>query len=137
MYKGGPIDHVTHVQGPVSQYSAESEYDSACIAGMDLAHFRMVIHEFLNKDPDIVPEEASLIILDSNSAKCMANKGKYTKRTRHILRRVNFVRNGENCKIHKIDWCKLGIQLEDIDTNNVCEHYLNPIMKYNMVRHDN
>ena len=32
---------------------------------MFLAHFRMIIHEFLNKDPDIVQVEAPLIMLDS------------------------------------------------------------------------
>ena len=36
----------------------------------------MVIHELLNKDPDIVPEEDPPIILDSKSAVCMANNGK-------------------------------------------------------------
>ena len=35
-YQGGPIDHVTHVPGPVAQSSAESEYNAACIAGMAL-----------------------------------------------------------------------------------------------------
>ena len=54
-YQGGPIDHGTHVSGPVAQPSAESEYNSACTGGMALAHFRMLIHEFLNKDPDIFP----------------------------------------------------------------------------------
>ena len=54
-YQGGPIDHVTHVPGPVAQSSAESEYNAACTAGMALAHFRMLIHELLNKDPYIVP----------------------------------------------------------------------------------
>ena len=53
-YQGGPIDHGRHVPGPVSQSSAESEYNVACTAGMDLAHFRMLIHELLNKDPYIV-----------------------------------------------------------------------------------
>ena len=46
---------------------------------MALAHFRMLIHELLRKDPDIVPEEAPLIVLDSKYAMCMANIGKYTK----------------------------------------------------------
>ena len=55
----------------------------------------MLIHKFLNKDPDIVPEEAPLLILDIKYALCMANGGKDTKHTRHIARRVNFVRNGE------------------------------------------
>ena len=67
---------------------------------MDLAHFIMLIHEFLNKDPDIVPEEAPLIILDCKFAMCMAKNGKDTKHNRNIARRMNFVRNGENCKMH-------------------------------------
>ena len=62
--QGGPIDHGTRVPGPVAQSSAESECNAACTAGMDLAHFRMLIHELQDKDPDIVPEEAPLIVLD-------------------------------------------------------------------------
>ena len=54
-YQCGQIDHDTHVSGPVAQSSAESDYNAACNAGMDLAHFRMLIHELLNKYPDIVP----------------------------------------------------------------------------------
>ena len=60
---------------------------------MALAHFRMLIQELLNKDPDIVPEEAPLIVLDSKYAMCMANNGKDTKHTRHIARRMHLVRN--------------------------------------------
>ena len=70
---------------------------------MALAYFRMSIHEFLNKDPDIVPEEAPLIILDSKSSVCMANNGKDINHTSHIYRRVHFVINGDKYKIHKID----------------------------------
>ena len=55
-YQGGPIDHFKHVSGPVAQLSAESQYNEACTSGMTLAHFRMLIHEFLNKDTDIVPD---------------------------------------------------------------------------------
>ena len=63
---------------------------------MDLAHLRMLIHELLDKDPDIVPEEALLIILDIESAAGMAKHGEYNKHKRHISRRVHLVRNGEN-----------------------------------------
>ena len=63
---------------------------------MDLARFRRLIHEFLNKDPYIFPEEDPLIILDRKPAVCMANNGKDTKNTRQISRRVHLVRNGEN-----------------------------------------
>ena len=104
---------------------------------MDLAHFRILIHAFLNKDTYIVPKEPPLIVLDGKSAMCMANNGKDTKHTRHIARRINFVRNGEKCKMHTIDWCEGGLQLADIATKNVGEPDLTPGMKYIMVRIDN
>ena len=58
---------------------------SKYFAEIALAHVRMLIHEFLNDDPDMVPKEAPLIVLDSKSAMCMANNGKDTKHTRNIL----------------------------------------------------
>ena len=133
-YQDGPIDHGTHVPGPVSKSSTESEYNAACTTGMALAHFRMLIHELLNEDPYMFPKEDPLIVLDSKSAMCMANNGKYTKHTRHITRIMHFVRNGEKCKMHKIDWSEEGLQLADIGTKNVSEPDLTPKMKYIMVR---
>ena len=94
-YKGGPIDHVKHVPRLVAQSSAESEYNAACTAGMALSRFRMLVHELFNEDPDMVPQEAPLIVLDSNYAMCMANNVKDAKHTRHIARIIHFVRNGE------------------------------------------
>ena len=94
-HQGGPIDHGTHVPGPVAQSSAESEYNATCTAGMDLEHFIMLVHELLNEDPDMVPKEAPLIVLDSKSAMCIAKNGRDTKHTRYIARRMHFVRNGE------------------------------------------
>ena len=88
-YQCGPIDHITHVPGPVAKSSAESEYNSACTAGMALAHFRMLINELLNEDPYMVRKETPLIVLDSKSAMCMAKNGKDTKHTRHIARRID------------------------------------------------
>ena len=67
----------------------------------------------------------------------MANNGKYTKHTRHIARIMNFVKNGEKCNMHKIDWYEGGLQLADIGTKNVSEPDLTPIMKYIMVRLEN
>ena len=78
---------------------------------MALAHFRMLIHEFLNKDPDIFPEEASLTRLDNRSAVRIAKNGKDNKHTRHIYRRSHLVRNGENVEMHRIDWCEGCLQL--------------------------
>ena len=56
LYQGGKIDHGTHVPVPIAQFMAESEYNDACTAVMALAHFRLLIHELLNKDPYVVIE---------------------------------------------------------------------------------
>ena len=66
---------------------------------MALAHFRMLIRELLNKDPDIVPKESPLIVLDIKSDMFMANNDKDIKHTRQIARRMHFVRNGEKCEV--------------------------------------
>ena len=55
-YQVGPIDHGTHVPGPVAQSSAEIDYNVACTAGMALANFIMLVHGLLNEDPDMVPK---------------------------------------------------------------------------------
>ena len=75
--------------------------------------------------------------MDSKSALCMANDGKYTKHTRHITRRVNFVRNCEKCKMRKIELCEVGLKLAYNATNHFGDNDLNPRMKYTMVRSDN
>ena len=104
-YQGGKIYHGTHVSVPVTKSSADSDYNISCTAKMNLADFRILINEFLNKGPDIVTEESPLIILDIRSSVCMAKNGKDTKHTMHIERRVNFVRNGENYKMKNIYCC--------------------------------
>ena len=48
-YQGGTIYHGTLVTGPVSQSSAEIEYNAACTPGMALAHSRVLIHDFLTR----------------------------------------------------------------------------------------
>ena len=56
-------------------------------------HFSILIHKLLNEDPDIVPEEGHMIVLDIKYDVCMAKNGKDTKHTRHIASRMHFVRN--------------------------------------------
>ena len=70
-YQGGTIDHGTHVPGPVAQFSAESDYNAVCTAGMALAYFIMLIIELLNKDTYIFPEESPLIDLNSKYSMSM------------------------------------------------------------------
>ena len=75
--------------------------------------------------------------MDSKSTMCMAKNSNDTKHTRNISRIMHFVRNGENCKMNKIDWCEEGLQFSDIATKNVGETDLTPRVQYIMVRLDN
>ena len=50
---------------------------------------------------------------------------------------MHLVRNGEKCKMHKIDCCVGGLKLADIGTKNVSEPDLTPRIKYIMVRLEN
>ena len=67
----------------------------------------------------------------------MAKNGRDTKHTRHIARRMHFVRNGEKFNMHKIEWYEGGLQLADIGTKNVSEPDLTARMKSIMVRLEN
>ena len=107
-YQGGPIDHFTQFPGPVSQSSSVSDYNTSCNLGMPLSHFSMINNDFLNKDPDVVPEQAPLDILDIKSAVFMSNNGEDTKHTRQIYRRMHFIRNGKECNMHRPVWCDGG-----------------------------
>ena len=85
----------------------------------------------------MVPEKAPIVIFDGKSAICMAYNGNDTKHTRQISRRKRFVINGEDWNLHNIMWCEGGMKLLDIETNNVREDGLYPILEYSMVRLDN
>ena len=92
-YQGGRIDHCTHVPSQFYQYSVENEYNAACTAVLDLEHLSILKNQLMNKDPDVVPEKAHLVILVRKSYFHIYNNGKYTKHTRHISIIIHFVRN--------------------------------------------
>ena len=83
------------------------------------AHFRMLNNEFLDKDADMVSEQAPPILLDIKWAIYMAKNIKDTKHTRQISIIIHFVINGEECNFHKTMWYEVDMQLEDIWTKNV------------------
>ena len=47
-----------------------------------------------NKDRDVVPEQAPLVIFDIKSSSCMDKNFTDTKHNRHIAIRMHFVING-------------------------------------------
>ena len=67
----------------------------------------------------------------------MDNNDKDIKYTRHISRIIHFVRNVKEFVFQKTVLCEVGLQLADIETNNVREDGFNPIFGYNMLVIDN
>ena len=72
------------------QFPIKSEYNAVYTAVMSLSHFIMLNNERMNNDPDVVQEQAPLIILDIKPVVCMANNGKDTKHTIYIDRKMIF-----------------------------------------------
>ena len=68
---------------------------------------------------------------------CIDDTGLCNKYTRYISKRVHFVRNGGDFKMHKIEWCEGGLKLSDIATNNIGGNVFNPRIKYFVVSLDN
>ena len=81
--------------------------------------------------------EACIIILDRKYAVGMSKNSNNIKRTRYISGRVHFLTNGEKYKMHMIDWCKVGLQMSDIATENVGWNELNTRIEYIIVRIEN
>ena len=63
----------------------------------------------------------------------MDNNGKDTKNTRHIDRRIHFVRNGEDWNFHKTVCCEGSLRLTDNGTMIVMEDELNNILWYDIL----
>ena len=133
-YQCETINHCTHVLFSVAQSSADSEYNTACTAGIALEHSRMMNNQLLNNDPYVVPEQAPQIILDRKSAILMSKNGKDTKHTRNISRRMHSARNCKECNLKNTVWCEGGLQLAYIVTQNFREDGLNARLGYDMTR---
>ena len=61
---------------------------------------------------------ASNVILDSEAAIAIAKSNKDTKRTRHILQRYHFVRQGSALGQHQLGWIGTKNQMADPLTKN-------------------
>ena len=121
---GGVIDQSCHTPQIVAMSSAEAEYNGACAAAMAVDHHRMLLNELDGKDPDDI-SEAIPILLDSASAIAMAKHAKDTKHTRHIARRLHYVREGEQQSRFSLSYIPAEKQLADIGTKALSEEDMN------------
>ena len=131
MYQGGVIDHGSMVPTPVAMSSAEAEYNACAVAAMAVAHSRMLVNELNDVDPDDFGE-AIKILVDNTSAQAMAKNEKDTKHTRHIARRMHYVRDGQQIGAHDLNYIPADLNLADPGTKNLGADELEPRLKYMM-----
>jgi hypothetical protein len=89
-----------------------------CVAGMSAAHVRMMLMEVRFGQPDrpfTVP-----LLTDSASADAISSTDRDTKRTRHIERRFQYVRNERRCSRLAVDRVNGDrFQIADLGTKNL------------------
>ncbi|MGH7954439.1 MAG: reverse transcriptase domain-containing protein [Gloeomargaritales cyanobacterium] len=119
-YQGGVVDHSSFIPEPVAMSSGEAEYNAACVTCMATSHIRMIVNEMSSLNcADPQKQEPVLIILDNEAAICMSKSLKDTKRTRHIDRRIHYVRHGIKAGLHKLTYIPANHQLADNGTKNL------------------
>ena len=130
LVQGGVVDISSHVPMPVALSSAEAEYNTAAVACMATSHVRMVTNEFMRIPVDTYGEPPTKILLDSESAIAMSKNSRDSKRTRHIERRVHYVRQGQGTGMHSLEYVPADLQLADIGTKNLSAQDLDPRLNY-------
>ena len=135
LYQGGVIDHASLVPTPVAMSSAEAEYNACAVTAMAVAHSRMLISDLNGVDPDHYGNPVNIMV-DSSSAKAMTENEKDTKRTRHIARRIHYVRNGQLLGAHILNYIPADLNLADPGTKNLGADQLDPRMSHVMVQLD-
>ena len=88
--QGGIVDAASFVPNPIALSSAESEYNAGAFGVTAAQHVRQLFQELHGLEPD-TPLSIPLV-MDSSSAIAIASKSRDTRHTRHIQRRIHFVR---------------------------------------------
>ena len=116
-FKGGIINAASFVPTPVALSSAEAEYNALAHSFQAVTNSRQIVNELYGYNADrplSIP-----FFCDSESAIAMGSSLKDTKRTRHIQRRVHYVRDGIDSKSfvpNKIDG---ELNPSDVGTKNL------------------
>ncbi len=94
-YMGGVVEHSSNMPDPVALSSPEAEYNEACLACMATAHLKQFLKDmelpFADDDKSKKPIQ---IFIDNRCAVDMGASCKDTQRTRHMMRRYHYVREG-------------------------------------------
>ena len=113
-YMGGVAEHSTNMPDPVALSSAEAEYNEACLA---TAHLKQFLEDLeLPFVEDKKSKKPIQIFIDNRSAVDMGASFRDTQRTRHMMRRYHYVREGVESNQHALIWITNSAQVADMGT---------------------
>jgi len=101
---------------PIALSTAEAENNAACVATRTTMSVKMMVMELRGEDPD--KAAGCPLIIDSKSAKAMAESFRDTKHTKHIMRRHLYTRWMLDAKHITLHWCSTHLQLADHCSKN-------------------
>ena len=114
---GSLVDAASFVPTPVALSSAEAEYNACAFALTAVIHNTQIYNTLQGTDPD--KQVTVPMFVDSASAVAMMANERINKRTRHIARRIHFVRQAKATGIvqpYKVDGV---LNPSDIGTKNL------------------
>ena len=117
IYMGGMVEHSSNMPDPVALSSAEAEYNEACLACMATAHLKLFLEDlelpFANDKKSMKPIQ---IFIDNKSSVDMCASFKDKQRTRHMVWRYHYVREGVESNQHALIWITNSAQVADMGT---------------------
>ncbi len=114
-YMGGVVEHSIYMPDPVALSSAEAEYNEACLACMATAHLKQFLEgQELSFADDKKSEKPIQIFIDNRSAVDMGASFKDNDRTKHMMRRYHYAREGVESSQHALIWITTNAQVADI-----------------------
>jgi hypothetical protein len=117
IYMGGVVEHSSNMPDPVALSSAEAEYNEACLACMATAHLKQFLEDLeLPFAEDKKSKRPIQIFIDNRSAVDMGASFRDTQRTRHMMRRYHYVREGVESNQHALIWITNNAQVADMGT---------------------
>jgi len=122
---GGVVEHSSNMPDPVALSSAEAEYNEACLACMAASHLRQFLED-LELHLDGEKRNRSAIDMGANF--------KDTQRTRHMMSRYHYVREGIENKRHALIWFTNGAQIADKRTKILDRILLDPFKELVLVK---
>jgi hypothetical protein len=116
-YMGGVVEHSSNMPDPVALSSAEAEYTEACLACMATAQLKQFLEDLeLPFADDKKSKKPIQIFIDNRSAIDMGASFKDTQRTRHMMRRYHYIREGVESNQHALIWITTTAQVSDMGT---------------------